>query len=147
MDFLLLVKGIETEKNAWFIQLIRLIEVLLSTEGLTSIEITVVSKLKITAQALTLAKRAQTDTAMRLLLFHLLRLFLGLAENPTTATPIAATATASPSSPTWISATSVFIIALIAASHSEVEGIAIISTANVPKAKVIVPLGRSEGSH
>ena len=100
MDFLLLVKGIETEKNAWFIQLIRLIEVLLSTEGLTSIEITVVSELKITAQALTLAKRAQTDTAMRLLLFHFLRLFLGLAENPTTATPIAATATASPSSPT-----------------------------------------------
>ena len=100
MDFLLLVKGIETEKNARFIQLIRLIEVLLSAEGLTSIEITVVSELKITAQALTLAKRAQTTTAMRLLLFHLLRLFLGLSENPTKATPIAATATASPSSPT-----------------------------------------------
>ena len=96
MDFTLLVKGIETEKNAWFIQLIRLVEAALAAEGFAPIEATVVSKLKITAQALTLAKAAQATSAVRLLLFHLLRLFLGLAENSATATPIAATA--SPSS-------------------------------------------------
>ena len=119
-----MVKGIETEQAARVIQLIKFIELILATEAFILVEVSMVLELKITAQALTLAKAAQLLRDGFFILYFIFRILSLVKPSATSATM---TTAASSSSFTELSGT-LTSFCTIAATHSEVEGIAIIST-------------------